>query len=326
MKTVLEVKNLTTELNTDRGIVKAVDNVSFSLKKGEILGLVGESGCGKSMTSMTIMRLLQEKQAKSSGEILFENKNLLELSEKDLNKIRGNQIAMIFQDVMTSLNPLMTIGMQIMEPLMIHLGMSKKDAKQKAIELLDAVGIAMPEKRMNEYPNSLSGGMRQRVMIAIALSCTPQILIADEPTTALDVTIQAQILELMKNIRDKYETSIVMISHDLGVIAELCDRAAVMYCGSIVEEGPVERIFENPVHPYTRGLLQSIPSLDKKVEELESIPGMVPPLHDLPDGCRFADRCASCLNECKVTRPGWIEVEKEHYVRCMNCGGDSGVK
>ena len=314
---ILEINNLKTQLATDRGIVTAVDNVNLHLNKGEILGLVGESGCGKSMTAMSIMQLLPKKQSKIEGEILFEGKNLLKMNEKELNEIRGNKIAMIFQDVMTSLNPLMTIGQQIMEPLMIHKGMNKAEARQEAINLLDAVGIPMPQKRVDEYPNSLSGGMRQRVMIAIALSCTPQILIADEPTTALDVTIQAQILELMKNIREKYGTSIIMISHDLGVISEMCDRAAIMYCGNIVEEGSIEQIFTNPTHPYTRGLLKSIPVLDKKVDELYSIPGVVPPLYNLPCGCKFADRCDRMCDDCTKALPELREIEDGHYVRCI---------
>lgn len=323
---VLEVKNVTTKLKTDRGEITAVDKVSFHLKKGEILGLVGESGCGKSMTSMTIMRLLDKKFARSEGEVLFEGKNLLALSEKEINTIRGNQISMIFQDVMTSLNPLMTIGMQIMEPMMVHKGMTQKEAKERAMELLTAVGIPMPEKRFKEYPNSLSGGMRQRVMIAIALACTPKVLIADEPTTALDVTIQAQILELLQKIREEFGTSIIMISHDLGVIAEMCDRAAVMYCGSIVEEGTIERIFENPVHPYTKGLLNSIPSLEHDVEELFSIPGTVPPLYNLPAGCKFAERCMKCCDICTSGYVNRIEVEPGHFVSCMNIGGEANDK
>lgn len=319
---VLEIKNLTIELMTEYGIVKAVDNVSFSLGEGEILGLVGESGCGKSMTSMAIMRLLSNKPARVTGEVLFEGKDILSLSDKEMNKIRGNQISMIFQDVMTSLNPLMTIGRQIMEPMMVHKGMSKKAAKARAIELLDAVGIPMPEKRVDEYPNSLSGGMRQRVMIAIALACTPKVLIADEPTTALDVTIQAQILELMKKIRKKYGTSIIMISHDLGVIAEMCDRAAVMYCGNIAEEGSIEKIFDNPMHPYTKGLLKSIPTLETDDEELYSIPGIVPSLHEFPKGCKFAERCFDACEKCRNAVPSHVLVEEEHYVSCVKFGGN----
>ena len=314
---VLEVKNLTTQLRSDRGTVKAVDDVSFILNKGEILGLVGESGCGKSMTSMSIMQLLPKRQSSIQGSICFEGQDLLTMSEKELNHIRGNRISMIFQDVMTSLNPLMTIGRQIMEPMMVHKGMSKAEARTEAIRLLDAVGIPMPEKRVDEYPNSLSGGMRQRVMIAIALSCTPQVLIADEPTTALDVTIQAQILELMKKIRQEYGTSIIMISHDLGVISEMCDRAAIMYCGNIVELGTIDQIFDNPIHPYTRGLLRSIPSLDQATEELYSIPGVVPPLYDLPGGCKFADRCPQAQEKCRRARPALIQVEEGHWVSCI---------
>ncbi|MBE6729174.1 MAG: ABC transporter ATP-binding protein [Ruminococcaceae bacterium] len=317
---ILEIKNLTTKLSSDRGIVTAVDNVNLELRKGEILGLVGESGCGKSMTAMSVMRLLPKNQSQIEGEILFDGKDMLKMSEKQVNEIRGNKIAMIFQDVMTSLNPLMTIGQQIMEPMMVHKNMGKSQARKEAIELLEAVGIPMPEKRVDEYPNSLSGGMRQRVMIAIALSCTPEILIADEPTTALDVTIQAQILELMKKIREKYGTSIIMISHDLGVISEMCDRAAVMYCGNIVEQGTIDQIFENPTHPYTRGLLKSIPVLDKKVDELYSIPGIVPPLYDLPSGCKFADRCLRSCNDCTEKLPELREIEEGHLVRCI--GGE----
>ncbi len=317
---ILEIKNLTTKLATDRGVITAVDNVSLHLKKGEILGLVGESGCGKSMTAMSIMQLLPKRQSKIEGEILFDGKDLLNMSEKELNEVRGNKIAMIFQDVMTSLNPLLTIGQQIMEPLMVHKGMTKAEARKEAISLLEAVGIPMPDKRVDEYPSSFSGGMRQRVMIAIALSCTPEILIADEPTTALDVTIQAQILELMKSIREKYGTSIIMISHDLGVISEMCDRAVVMYCGNIVEEGSINQIFENPTHPYTRGLLKSIPVLDKKVDELYSIPGVVPPLYNLPNGCKFADRCHRKCDECEKQLPELKKVDDGHFVRCI--GGE----
>lgn len=317
---ILEIKNLTTKLATDRGVITAVDNVSLHLKKGEILGLVGESGCGKSMTAMSIMQLLPKRQSKIEGEILFDGKDLLNMSEKELNEVRGNKIAMIFQDVMTSLNPLLTIGQQIMEPLMVHKGMTKAEARKEAISLLEAVGIPMPDKRVDEYPSSFSGGMRQRVMIAIALSCTPEILIADEPTTALDVTIQAQILELMKSIREKYGTSIIMISHDLGVISEMCDRAVVMYCGNIVEEGSINQIFENPTHPYTRGLLKSIPVLDKKVDELYSIPGVVPPLYNLPNGCKFADRCHHKCDDCEKQLPELEKVDDGHFVRCI--GGE----
>ncbi len=318
---ILDVRHLTTELVTDRGVVRAVDDVSFTLEKGEILGLVGESGCGKSMTSMSVMRLLSRADARVSGEVLFDGVDLLSLSEKEMNTVRGNKIAMIFQDVMTSLNPLMTIGKQIMEPMMVHRGMNKAQARVEAIRLLEDVGIPMPHKRVDEYPSSLSGGMRQRVMIAIALSCRPQILIADEPTTALDVTIQAQILELLRRVREKYGTSIIMISHDLGVISEMCDRAAVMYCGRIVEEGPIDRIFDNPLHPYTRGLLGCIPRLDAPSETLSAIRGAVPPLYALPTGCRFADRCDRACDACRAAEPPAREAETGHTVCCI--GGEA---
>ena len=318
---ILDVRHLTTELITDRGVVRAVDDVSFTLEKGEILGLVGESGCGKSMTSMSVMRLLSRADARISGEVLFDGVDLLALSDKEMNAVRGNKIAMIFQDVMTSLNPLMTIGRQIMEPMMVHRGMNKAEARAEAIRLLEDVGIPMPHKRVDEYPSSLSGGMRQRVMIAIALSCRPQILIADEPTTALDVTIQAQILELLRRVREKYGTAIIMISHDLGVISEMCDRAAVMYCGRIVEEGPIDRIFDNPLHPYTRGLLGCIPRLDGTSETLRAIRGAVPPLYALPTGCRFADRCDGACDACRAAEPPAREAEAGHTVCCI--GGEA---
>lgn len=318
---VLEVKNLRTELFTNRGILEAVDNVSFSLEPGEILGLVGESGCGKSMSSMSIMRLLAKDRAKVTGEVLLDGVDLLRCSDDEINKIRGNEISMIFQDVMTSLNPLLTVGQQIAEPLMVHKKMSKAQARNEAIELLKAVGIPEAEKRYKEYPNALSGGMRQRVMIAIALSCKPKVLIADEPTTALDVTIQAQILELMKKIRDEYGTSIIMISHDLGVIAETCDRAAVMYCGSIVEQGTIKELFEHPTHPYTIGLLNCIPTLTEQVDELYNIPGVVPALYNLPQGCKFAERCPIVADECRMHCPEKSVVEGEHIVYCLKNGG-----
>lgn len=316
---LLEVKGLTTKLYTSKGIVTPVDNVSFNLDRGEILGLVGESGCGKSMTSMSIMGLLDKSSSEVSGEVLFDGVNLLNLSKEQMNEYRGSKIAMIFQDVMTSLNPLMKIGEQIMEPLMVHRHLQKDEAKKEAIRLLDAVGIPAPDKRVNEYPNSLSGGMRQRVMIAIALSCNPDVLVADEPTTALDVTIQAQILELMKKIRDEYGTSIIMISHDIGVISSMCDKAAVMYCGSIVEQGTIEHIFNNPVHPYTKGLMQCIPRLDSATDVLYNIPGVVPPLYGLTEGCKYATRCSECADVCEGKNPEFIEVESGHLVRCMRC-------
>lgn len=319
---VLEVKNLETHFFSSRGVAKAVDKVSYSVKKGEILGVVGESGCGKSVTALSILRLIQSPPGKiMGGEILLNGQNLLELSNKEMEGIRGNKISMIFQEPMTSLNPLLTVGDQIMEPLILHRGLDKKAAKKEAIHMLEAVGIPNVERRFSEYPNSMSGGMRQRVMIAMALSCNPEVLIADEPTTALDVTIQAQILDLMLKLRDEFGTAIIMITHDLGVVAEMCDKAAVMYCGSVVEEGPVKEIFKNPVHPYTKGLIASIPKLTDNDERLFNIRGSVPNLRNLPQGCRFADRCDYCTEQCRKEFPPLTKVNEGHNVRCYLNGG-----
>lgn len=321
MDNVLTVKDLVTSIRLDNNEYNVVDHVSLSLKQGEILGLVGESGCGKSMTAMTLMQLLRSQFQVTDGEVLLDGKNLLAFSPKEMESIRGKEISMIFQDVMTSLNPLMKIGHQIMEPMIRHRGLSKTEAKKEAIELLRSVGIPAPEKRFNQYPNTLSGGMRQRVMIAIALSCKPKVLVADEPTTALDVTVQAQILELMKRLRNESNTAIIMITHDLGVVYEMCDRAAVMYCGQIVEEGPVCEIFRNPLHPYTRGLIHAIPSAAEKVDELYSIPGTVPPVTEYPSACRFADRCGHCVEKCRVQAPEAYHSGENHTVRCHLYGG-----
>lgn len=319
---VLEVKNLETHFFSSRGIAKAVDKVSYSVKKGEILGVVGESGCGKSVTALSILRLIQSPPGKiMGGEILLNGQNLLELSNKEMEGIRGNKISMIFQEPMTSLNPLLTVGDQIMEPLMLHRGLDKKAAKKEAIHMLEAVGIPNAERRFSEYPNSMSGGMRQRVMIAMALSCNPEVLIADEPTTALDVTIQAQILDLMLKLRDEFGTAIIMITHDLGVVAEMCDKAAVMYCGSVVEEGTVKEIFKDPVHPYTKGLIASIPKLTDNDGRLFNIRGSVPNLRNLPEGCRFADRCDYCTEQCRKAFPPLTKVNEGHNVRCYLNGG-----
>jgi oligopeptide/dipeptide ABC transporter ATP-binding protein len=324
---VLDVIDLQTYFYSSKGVAKAVDKVSYSLNKGEILGVVGESGCGKSVTALSILRLIASPPGKIvGGKILFEGKNLLEFSEKEMRLVRGNKISMIFQEALTSLNPLFTVGDQIMEPLMQHRGLSKKEAYQEAIRMLAEVGIPLPEKRVDEYPCSMSGGMRQRVMIAMALSCRPQVLIADEPTTALDVTIQAQILDLMKKLRDELGTGIILITHDLGVVAEMCDRAAVMYCGSVVEEGPVKEIFKNPKHPYTKGLMESIPKLTDDKDKLFNIKGTVPSLINLPDGCRFADRCDYCMEDCGKKMPPEIWVSDKHMVRCFLSGGDSDAK
>ncbi|MEH2958923.1 ABC transporter ATP-binding protein [Candidatus Merdisoma sp. JLR.KK006] len=319
---VLKVKDLETHFFSSKGVAKAVDKVSFEVKKGEILGIVGESGCGKSVTSLSILRLVASPPGKIvGGEILFEGKNLLELSEKEMMAIRGNKISMIFQEPMTSLNPLLTVGEQIMEPLIQHQGLKRKEARAEAIRMLKEVGIPSPEKRVDVYPNAMSGGMRQRVMIAMALCCNPRVLIADEPTTALDVTIQAQILDLIKKLRDELGTSILMISHDLGVIAELCDRAVVMYCGKVIEYGTVHEIFKNPQHPYTRGLLKAIPKLSDNQEELHNICGSVPNLRELPKGCSFAERCDECEACCKEGVPDETFVSEGHMVRCFKSGG-----
>jgi len=320
---VLEIKNLETHFFSSRGVAKAVDRVSYHVNKGEILGVVGESGCGKSVTSLSILQLVASPPGKIvGGEIIFDGEDLLKLSKNEMQKrIRGNRISMIFQEPMTSLNPLFTVGQQLMEPLMLHRGMDKKQAKAEAINMLKLVGIPMPERRFKQYPHSMSGGMRQRVMIAMALCCNPEVLIADEPTTALDVTIQAQILDLMKKLRDELGTSIIMITHDLGVVAEMCDRAVVMYCGSIVEEGTVEEIFKNPQHPYTQGLLASIPKLTDEHAELYNIKGTVPNLTRLPQGCRFAERCEHCTEDCRNYRPGLTELTETHKVRCFLKGG-----
>jgi oligopeptide/dipeptide ABC transporter ATP-binding protein len=291
---VLEVKNLRTAFRVEGEELIAVDDVSFSVKPGQTLGIVGESGCGKSVTSLSIMGLIPSPPGRiASGEIRFKGKNLVGMPTSELRKIRGNDISMIFQEPMTSLNPVFTIGNQIMESVRLHQKLGKKEAREKAIEMLRLVGIPAPERRIDDYPHQLSGGMRQRVMIAMALSCNPSVLIADEPTTALDVTIQAQILELMKSLREKLNMGVILITHDLGVVAETCDQVVVMYAGRVVEEGTAEDIFYRPAHPYTKGLLNSIPSHtgEKKSGRLETIPGLVPSLLNLPKGCRFQDRC-----------------------------------
>jgi len=317
MSKIVDVKNLETHFISARGTAKAVDRVSLSLEKGEILGMVGESGCGKSITALSILRLIAPPGKIVGGEIFFDGRDLLRLTEREMERVRGNRVSMIFQDPMTSLNPLFTVGNQIMEPLMIHRGLSKKEARSEAVHMLEKVGIPLPRRRVDEYPNSMSGGMLQRVMIAMALCCHPEVLLADEPTTALDVTIQAQILDLMKKLRDDMGTAILMITHDMGVVAELCDRAAVMYCGSVVEEGPVGELFTNPIHPYTIGLMDSIPTLDGDVRRLYNIHGTVPNLLSLPSGCRFADRCERCEARCRMGMPELAELSPGHFVRCF---------
>lgn len=317
-KSLLEVKDLKTYFFTEDGIVKAVDGVDFEVYKGETLGLVGESGCGKSVTAFSILRLLDYPGKTVGGEVIFKGENLLKKTEDEMRKIRGKEIAMIFQEPMTALNPVLTIGFQISEVLMVHSKISKKEALKKSIELLKKVGIPIPEQRVNEYPHQLSGGMRQRAMIAMAMSCDPTLLIADEPTTALDVTIQAQILDLMKSLLREFDGSLIMITHDLGVIAEIADRIAVMYAGKVVEYADNKTIFHNPLHPYTFGLLTSIPRLDVEMKRLNVIPGIVPnPLH-FPTGCKFNPRCRFAASKCKEEEPNLIKIEEEHLVRCWN--------
>lgn len=315
---LLELKELRTSFFTHVGEVKAIRGVSFHLDKGEALGIVGESGSGKSVTSMSIMRLLQHPGKIIGGDIIFNGENLIQKSDKEMQKIRGNDIAMIFQDPMTSLNPVYTVGNQIIEAIVKHQKISKTDARKKAIEMLDIVGIPSPEKRIDQYPHEFSGGMRQRAMIAMALSCEPQLLIADEPTTALDVTIQAQILELMKSLKDKLDTSIILITHDLGVVADVCARIIVMYGGIILEEGRSEDIFYNPKHPYTLGLLKSIPKLADKEdkERLIPIPGSPPDLLKPPKGCPFAARCEYAMKICIDKMPEYTYVKEDHRSMC----------
>ncbi len=315
---ILDVKNMKTSFYTHVGEVQAVRGVSFSLKKGEALGIVGESGSGKSVTSMSVMQLLQYPGKVKEGEIMFKGDDILKKSKKDMMNIRGDEIAMIFQDPMTSLNPVYKIGDQIMEAIIRHQGLSKQEAREKAIEMLRIVGIPSPDERIDNYPHEFSGGMRQRAMIAIALSCEPDLLIADEPTTALDVTIQAQILELLKELSVKIDTSIILITHDLGVVADVCDRICVMYGGLIMEEGTAEEIFYEPMHPYTMGLLKSIPRMDEESEDqrLIPIPGSPPDMIKPPVGCPFAARCPYTMNICMEKMPEYTTTETGHRAVC----------
>ena len=316
MPHLLEVNNLTTGFQADYGHVTSVDHVSFHLDKGEILCIVGESGCGKSVTSLSIMGLLGRGGTVEDGSVLFDGKNLLEMTEKELDEVRGNQISMIFQDPLTSLNPVFTVGNQIIESIRIHLKLSKKEAKERAIQILEKVGMPDPKAVLNKYPHMLSGGMRQRVMIAMALCCHPTLLIADEPTTALDVTIQAQIMALLKELQQEMNMSVILITHDMGVVAEMADRVIVMYAGQFVEEAPVKELFKEPRHPYTKALLGSVPSIyDAKDRELSSIPGRVPEHYDAYEGCRFADRCPYKTEKCKEKQED-IYVDAVHRVKC----------
>jgi len=316
---VLEVKDLTVCFRAREGLVRAVDGASYVLSKGRTLGLVGESGCGKTVSALAIMNLLDKPPAElHAGRILYDGRDLTQISEKEMQAVRGRSISMIFQEPMTSLNPVLSIGFQIAEVLSIHQFSNSKSVREKVIELLDMVGIASPDKLISEYPHQLSGGMRQRVMIAMALACDPKLLIADEPTTALDVTIQAQILDLMIHLQDRLGTSILLITHDFGVIAETAHEVAVMYAGKIVEIGDVRTIFHNPLHPYTDGLLRSIPRIDKfkKVNRLAEIPGSVPNLWNLPAGCYFYDRCSAKLDQCRTENPELRMINENHSVRC----------
>lgn len=319
--TLLDVQDLKTHFYTERGKVTAIDGVSFQIKKGEIVGVVGESGCGKSVTSQSVLRLFDEKHlVKYEGQIFFEGEaDLLKLSKKKMQMIRGNDISMIFQDPLSSLNPVLTIGFQIAEAIMLHQDVTKKEAYEKAIEMLKLTGIPAPEKRVHDYPHNLSGGMRQRVMIAMTLACQPKLLIADEPTTALDVTIQAQILDLISELNQKLEMGVMFITHDLGVVAELCHRVVVMYLGQIVEEASVESLFERPLHPYTKGLIKSIPQMEgDRSEKLHVIEGTVPSLDKVPVGCRFAPRCPYADSLCIEKAPDLTETSANQKVRCWH--------
>jgi peptide/nickel transport system ATP-binding protein len=319
--TLLDVRNLRTKYTTDDGTLYPVDNVSFRVKKGQTLGIVGESGCGKSQTALSIMRLIQKPGLIESGEVLFKGESLLAKSDAEMRTVLGNQMAMIFQEPMTSLNPVFTIGNQIEESIRLHkTDLNNQQIKARAIEMLQLVGIPAPEKRYSEYPHQLSGGMRQRVMIAMAMSCNPQLLIADEPTTALDVTIQAQILDLMRKVQKEFNAGMILITHDLGVVAEMCQDVLVMYAGQVIEYGTVEDIFYRPKHPYTKGLLNSIPHFEtgSRLKTLQTIPGLVPNLLQLPSGCRFQERCVYVTDTCRQKQPGLENLRGSHRVACFN--------
>jgi len=315
---LLDVKGLKTQFFTQDGVVKAVNGISFHVDEGETLGIVGESGCGKSVSVLSVMRLIPQPPGKIvGGEVLFNGRDLLKFSGDEIRQIRGNQIAMIFQDPMTSLNPVLTIGRQIGEALELHLGMKRDDARKRSAELLEMVGIPRAEERLDDYPHQFSGGMRQRAMIAMGLACSPQLLIADEPTTALDVTIQAQIVDLVKRLRDEIGMAIIWITHDLGVVAGLADRVMVMYAGFVVEEAQVKTVYGDPRHPYTLGLLGSLPRLDEvRAEKLTSIEGLPPDLIALPEGCPFAARCVYAIEKCETERPELEPVGPRHRIAC----------
>jgi len=317
---ILKVNNLAVDFTTDKGTVRAIDGISFEVMPGETLAIVGESGCGKSVSSLSIIGLVPSPPGKivEGSSIKFNDRELVGLSESEYRKVRGNDISMIFQEPMTALNPVLKISTQMIDVIRLHNKMSKAEAKARAIEMLETVGIPAPESRINEYPHQLSGGMRQRVMIAMALSCNPDLLLADEPTTALDVTIQAQVMTEMVRLQKKLGMAVILVTHDLGVVAESCQRVVVMYCGQIIEQGPVTEIFANPKHPYTEGLLKSIPVVrEQKIPRLPTIEGMVPDLLHLPSGCRFVDRCEYAEEKCKANRPQ-LSDSKTHQVACFN--------
>lgn len=318
---ILKIEGLKTHFFTEQGVIPALDGVSLKIGKGETLAVVGESGSGKSVTALSIMRLIPKPGKIIDGHILFDGTDLITLTEQQMRDIRGNRISMIFQEPMTSLNPVFRVGEQIAESLIIHQGMKKKEAMEKAVEMLRVTGIPVPEKRIYDYPHQMSGGMRQRVMIAMALACRPDLLIADEPTTALDVTIQAQILELMLEMKEKFGMAIILITHDLAVVAEVADRAVVMYCGRVVEEGAVDKLLLDPLHPYTEGLLKSIPLLDEERERLYMIKGMVPNLLFLPPGCAFAPRCPYAMDICKEKQPVMTDMGEGRRVACWRYEG-----
>ncbi|UED74328.1 ABC transporter ATP-binding protein [Brevibacillus sp. DP1.3A] len=314
---IMEVKHLQTQFTRDNQKTVVLDHVSFHIKKGEVLGLVGESGCGKSVTSLSIMRLFKDTTGEiTNGEIVYNGTNLLSISESDMRRIRGKEISMIFQEPMTSLNPVMKIGEQLMEAIRLHLGYSDQKAREQAVSMLTKVGIPRPSEIMGEYPHQLSGGMRQRIMIAMAMSCNPNLLIADEPTTALDVTIQAQILDVMKQLQAEEHMSMLLITHDLGVVAEMCNRVVVMYAGRVVEEASVYDLFDEPKHPYTKGLIGSVPKIGQKRARLDSVPGNVPTPNNMPKGCKFAPRCKDVMPVCWEKEPAITMVEEERSCRC----------
>lgn len=313
---VLNIENLVVQYVTDDGIVEAVNGIDISLDKGHTLGLVGETGAGKTTTALSILKLVPDPPGViKEGAISLDGNDMLNLPEQELEKIRGNIVSMIFQDPMTALNPVITIGDQIAEAISIHQNASNDQAREKAREMLELVGI--PGARMDEYPHQFSGGMKQRVIIAIALSCSPKLLIADEPTTALDVTIQAQVLELMKELKEKFQMSMLMITHDLGVVAEVCDEVAIMYAGRIVEKGSLEDIFRNPKHPYTEGLFNSIPNIDRRTDKLKPIKGLMSDPYNLPEGCSFCDRCDYAMDSCKTIQPSQFQFSESHFVECL---------